>query len=237
MKKRILSPEPSSSAGLSAVLFQSLAEAAAQSLRDAIIAGKLKPGERLVEPKLAAQLGIGQPTLREALKELEHQGFVRKVANKGTYVTSLTQEDCRKILDIRLVLEVLAIEQAAINIDDAALRVLEGAVRDMDLGARRVERVTFHRGDLTFHRTIWNLSGNEHLVSVLERIVFSLFAFVLLGQEQKEFLAAVKQHKQILEGLRTRDPKKAREAFVESTIHFWKQNHQIQTGLPSWFPG
>src|SRR6058998_1823102 len=81
--------------------FPSLPEAVAQKLRDAILAGQLKPGERLVEQKLAANLGIGQPTLREALKELEFQGFVRKSPKKGTYVTELTPEDFRQIQEVR----------------------------------------------------------------------------------------------------------------------------------------
>ena len=99
---------------IEAVHVRSLAEAAAQSLREAIIAGKLKPGERLIEQKLASQLGIGQPTLREALKELEYQGFVRKLANKGrTFVTKLSTEDISKIHQVRMVLEVLAVDLAA----------------------------------------------------------------------------------------------------------------------------
>ena len=78
------------------VRFPSLPEAVAEKLREAVLAGQLKPGERLVEQKLAASLGIGQPTLREALKELEFQGFVRKSPKKGTYVTELTPEDSAK---------------------------------------------------------------------------------------------------------------------------------------------
>ena len=65
-------PRIQTGGGIEAVQVQSLAEAAAQTVRDAIVTGKLKPGERLVEQRLAAQLSIGQPTLREALKELEH---------------------------------------------------------------------------------------------------------------------------------------------------------------------
>ena len=231
MKQSKTTSKENNAAGIGAVQFQSLAEAAAQTLRDAIISGKLKPGERLVEQKLAAQLVIGQPTLREALKELEYQGFVRKVANKGTYVTKLSQEDGRKIMQVRMALEVLAVEQAAANINPAAIKQLEAAVKDMDIAARRFERTLFHKADLTFHRTIWRLTGNEYLEAVLEQVVFSLFAFVLLGQQQQEFLAAVVQHRKILEGLKSGNPAKARDAFVHHTTKFWKEYHQISTEL------
>ena len=213
---------------IEAVHVRSLAEAAAQSLREAIIAGKLKPGERLIEQKLASQLGIGQPTLREALKELEYQGFVRKLANKGrTFVTKLSTEDIRKIHQVRMVLEVLAVDLAAAHIGEAALAELEEAARRMETAARDLDRMMFHKYDLIFHRTVWKLTGNEYLENALERTTFSLFAFVLLGQEQRDFLASVAQHKEIVEGLRTRDPVRACAAFVQSTSRFWEQYHQV----------
>src|SRR5438093_7192318 len=147
---------------IEAVQFRSLAEAAAQALREAITAGKLKPGERLIEQKLASQLAIGQPTLREALKELEYQGFVRKTANKGrTSVTKLSSEDIRKIHQVRMVLEVLAVDLAAAHIGEAALAELEEAARRMETAARDLDRMMFHKYDLIFHRTVWKLTGNH----------------------------------------------------------------------------
>ena len=109
---------------LSPLRLLSVPEAVAQKLRDAILAGQLKPGERLVEQKLASRFGIGQPTLREALKELEFQGFVRKSPKKGTYVTLLTPEDFRKIQEVRMSLEVVAIEKAACNMTSQAAFVI-----------------------------------------------------------------------------------------------------------------
>ena len=116
---------------LTQVRFPSLPEAVAEKLREAVLAGQLKPGERLLEQKLAAGFGIGQPTLREALKELEFQGFVRKSPKKGTYVTELTTEDFRKIQEVRMALEVVAIERAARNITDDGVRELEKLVSTM----------------------------------------------------------------------------------------------------------
>src|SRR5881396_930916 len=214
--------------GLDAVQVRSLADAAAQTLREAIVKGKLKPGDRLIEHKLALQLAIGQPTLREALKELEYQGYVRKLANKGrTFVTKLSTEDISKIHQVRMVLEVLAVDLAAAHIGEAALAELEEAARRMETAARDLDRMMFHKYDLIFHRTVWKLTGNEYLENALERTTFSLFAFVLLGQEQRDFLASVAQHKEIVEGLRTQDPVRACAAFVQSTSRFWEQYHQV----------
>src|SRR5881296_1234514 len=124
---------------LTPMRFPSLPEAVAEKLREAVLAGQLKPGERLVEQKLAASLGIGQPTLREALKELEFQGFVRKSPKKGTYVTQLTKEDFRQILEVRMTLEVLAIEHAARNMSKEAGQELEEIVRRMESSAQKFD--------------------------------------------------------------------------------------------------
>jgi DNA-binding GntR family transcriptional regulator len=216
---------------LTPVYCPSLPEAVAEKLREAILAGRLKPGERLVEQKLASILRIGQPTLREALKELEFQGFVRKSPKKGTYVTELTAEDFLKIQEVRMALEVVAIEKAAGHMTDEAVRDLEKLVSTMRAAAQKFDLANFHRSDLAFHRIVWDLTGNEYLGFALERVAFGLFAFVLLQRDpsaSNEFIASAEQHAQIVTGLRTRDPKRACEAFVKSTNHFWNQYHRVK---------
>ena len=230
MDKGTLPVESSVTQGLRRLRSRSLPEEAAQLLRDAIIAGQLKPGERLVEQKLATSLGIGQPTLREALKELEYQGFVRKSPKKGTYVTQLSKEDFCQILEVRMALEILAVERAAKNMTKAAAQELEERVKTMESAARNFDLSTFHKSDLAFHRKIWDLAGNPYLEIALERVAFGLFAFVLLQREPgtaNEFLASAEQHKQILAGLRSAHPNQARESFVKSTLKFWTEYHQV----------
>ncbi len=212
------------------VSYESLPEKIAWRIRRAILAGDLKPGERLIEQKLAAQLDVGQPTLREALKELEIQGFVRKIPNKGTYVTELSKEDYKKNIEVRMTLEVLAVGHASTNLTDKAVLVLEQSVEEMERAAHNMDLQTFHESDLLFHRTIWELADNEYLCLALERITFHLFAYVLLQRPndvENEFLAAVEQHRQILAGLVSRDPQVARSAFVKATTKFWGEQHRV----------
>ena len=215
--------------------FQSRPEAVAEQLRNAILTGSVKPGDRLVEQKVAAHFGIGPPTLREALKDLELLGFVRKSSKKHTYVTRLTKEDYRNMLEVRLALEPLAIARAAQSLTPAGTEQLEQIVQAMESAAEVVDLVGFHRNDLLFHRRIWGLAGNEHLSAALERVSFVLFAFVLVqrvGDDGMEFRGAAKQHRQILTGLRTRNPETAREAFLESTTQFWRDYHGVALDTP-----
>src|ERR1700688_3722526 len=94
---------------------QTAPEAAAQAIRESIISGELHGGDRIIEQKWAARLGIGQPTLREALNELTHQGLLRKLPQRGTYVAQLSPEDYRLIQEVRIPLEAIAIGKAAEN--------------------------------------------------------------------------------------------------------------------------
>src|SRR5947209_20058780 len=77
-------------------------------LRDAIVSGAIQSGEQIVEGKIAQQFGVGQGLIREALIELEHQGFVQRTPFTGTQVPKLGRVDAEQIFDIRIELEPLA---------------------------------------------------------------------------------------------------------------------------------
>src|SRR6266581_404929 len=109
----------------------SIADQIAEVLRNLIVGGDLNPGDRIVESRVAKQLGVGQPTVREALVALEHQGLVVRKTNQGCIVTTLTRGEISQILKIRGELEVLAVELAAENASDAEIAELLDVTRDM----------------------------------------------------------------------------------------------------------
>ena len=216
-------------AALSPVRVRSLPEAVAEQMRSAILDGHLKPGERLVEQKLADLFGIGQPTIREALKELEYQGFVRKLPNRATYVTDLSPSDMGKMFEVRMALETLAVERAARNITPSGLAQLRQFLEAMAKAAKIFDLSAFHQSDVAFHRALWEISGNEHLSATLDRITFALFAFVLLKHHDVKdgYSAAVKQHQQILDAVATNDPVKASRIFQEVTVGYWRRYRRL----------
>lgn len=212
---------------------QSAPQAAAQALREAIISGELKGGDRILEQKWSAHLGIGQPTLREALRELEQQGLLKKLPQRGTYVAQLSPDDYRRILEVRIPLEAIAIGRAAVRLTKEAEHELTNLVMAMAGTGKEVDVRNFHDCDVLFHRKIWELADNEYLQETLEKITFRLFVFSVVGRwpdapnALSERLAAVQQHMAILEGLRSRNAVKARTAFAQQTIRYWN----IQYGL------
>lgn len=224
---------------------QTAPQAAAQAIRESIISGELRGGDRIIEQKWAARLGIGQPTLREALHELEHQGLLHKLQHRGTYVTQLSPEDYRLIQEIHIPLEAIAIGLAAENLTDEAEEELTAIVNAMvgrGMDDKDIQR--FHDCDVAFHRKIWELAGNKYLRDTLETITFRLFVFSVVGRwpgnpkAASERLAAVQEHLGILEGLRTRNRHLARQAFVKQTVQYWNMQYGLnldeqELSLPS----
>lgn len=152
------------------------------SLREAMISGSIRSGEQIVEGKIAQQLGVGQGVIREALIELEHQGFVQRTPFAGTQVTELTLQDAQQIYDVRIELEPLAFFLAGQNAQAqqiSELSEMAAKARDASKGG---DLTAFFENHLAFRRKIWTLSGNRYLLQILERIVVPLYALYMIRQ-------------------------------------------------------
>jgi DNA-binding GntR family transcriptional regulator len=150
------------------------------TLKDAILSGTLQPGDQIVEGKLAQQLGVGQGLIREALIELEHQGFVQRSPFSWTQVTTFTIEDAQQIFEIRIEVEPLAFTLASRKATPqhiAELRELTAKARE---GAAAQDLSVFFENHLAYRRRVWDLSGNRFLKETLERLVAPLYALYLM---------------------------------------------------------
>ncbi len=152
------------------------------SLREAIISGAIRSGEQIVEGKLAQQLGVGQGLVREALIDLEHQGFLQRTPFAGTQVTELTLQDAQQIYDLRIELEPLAFLLAGPNLDERHISELREMAEKTKLVSTAGNLDAFFETHLAFRRKIWTLSGNRFLQQVLERVVIPLYALYVIRQ-------------------------------------------------------
>jgi DNA-binding GntR family transcriptional regulator len=193
-----------------------------------IIAGQLNPGERIVESRVARQLGVGQPTVREALVALEHQGLVVRKANQGCVVTTLTRAEICEILRIRAELEVLAVELAVENASDAGVRELIARARDLKKTARAKNIEAFFSSDFRFHQTLWKISGNSFLLRLLPQVIVPLLAFLFIrnvrSHAQIDMEASGQAHIEIAEAILTRDKEKARRVAQQKLQMFADQH-------------
>src|SRR5262249_16007674 len=112
----------------------------ASQLRDAILAGRLKPGDRLTERNLADAMGVSQAAAREGLVALEYEGLITRTANTATHVTQFTPEKSKEIVQIRLQLEPFAMVEASRRLSPQSIAELEEILGDMSRWVRAGER-------------------------------------------------------------------------------------------------
>ena len=211
----------------------SLKDQVLKAIRDAILKGSLSPGERITESRLSKQMQVGQNVVREALQELEFQGFVERVPNKGTSVTDFSREDIRQMYQFRVELEgfaaQLAREKGRPNPED--INRLEEALSGMQAGAEVSNFWQFSRSDLEFHEIIWRMSGNRFVEKALRTVATPQFSYVLIRSfhhTRLDLVAITQEHREILQVLKTADATACRQFVTEKVENFW---HEIESGI------
>lgn len=144
-------------------------------LRDAIVSGRYRPGERLNESKIAREFGVSRIPVREALMQLQESGLVLNHERRGMFVTRLSEEDVQRINSLRVVLEAEALKLCRLRIGKRDAARLTDVVARMDVWTERTE-MDAAALDLEFHRTLWEAAGNPYLTKTLDSLVTSLFA-------------------------------------------------------------
>jgi len=155
-----------------------LKEQLATQLKDAIVHGRLRPGQRVVEGAWAREFGAAQASVREAINLLIADGFLVKSAGRSARVPQYTESDIARIYEVRGALEGLAAQLAAAARSD--LIPLEAALERMSEAADRGDVGKLVEADLAFHLALADASGNPVLVDMLGRLLRPLFTFVLL---------------------------------------------------------
>ncbi|MFG2923777.1 GntR family transcriptional regulator [Streptomyces sp. NPDC048305] len=139
-----------------------------EGIRDQIITGRLRPGDRLVERDVAEEFGVSRIPAREAIRILMGEGLLEALSPRRIVVKQLSRRDVLNLFDLREALEVLAARRAAERADEAQLRqlgkLLESARKATESG--RPERVS--HANTAFHHYIVEIAGNELLAKALE---------------------------------------------------------------------
>jgi DNA-binding GntR family transcriptional regulator len=192
----------------------SLKDKAYNATKSAILSLKLKPGDPLVETDLAQQLGISKTPVRDALMELEREGFVTKVPFKGTYVTEITLKDVCEAFQVRAVLEGLAARLAAPLFSAEELEEAEKILAAAEAALAEGDIVLCSEHGRQFHNLIINKADNQRLQSITRNLDDHLQRFRLLSDQISGRLnKSLKEHRKVLEALRRRDPIAAEKAM------------------------
>ena len=207
----------------------SLKNTAVQHICQAIECGELKPGEVLTELGLARKLGVAQPTIREALLELEFIGYVERTATRKPRVTLLTRRSIEDIYLVRTRLETLAVELVAAH-PSPQLQSCREHLQNMESTAKSGDFQGFCHADLKFHRALWAASQNECVQDALERIVPKLFAFTIIKHSHPDpshSINTYKLHRRLLDAVAAGNTSAARKLMELSMKRAWLDDAQL----------
>lgn len=199
-----------------------------QKIQDDILEGRYQQGEELRELALSKELGVSRTPVREALRQLELEGLVSIIPNKGAYVTSITEKDVEDIYTIRSLLEGLCARWATEHITEEQINRMEEIVllSEFHLSKKKEEQVVELDGN--FHEILYEASNSrmlEHLLSDFHKYV--RMARKTSVKKADRAKCSVEEHKAILQAIKEKDAKKA-EMLANNHILHVMQNLQAK---------
>lgn len=178
------------------------------TLREAILKGELKPGERLMELQLASKLGVSRTPIREAIRMLELEGLAVTVPRKGAEVAKMTEKDMEDVLQIRKALDELAVGLACDNITEEELERLQIVLKNFENSTREHNVKKVAQADVEFHDVIYRAANNPKLVNMLNNLREQMYRYrVEYLKNESIYPTLVNEHEKIFEGLRRKDRK------------------------------
>lgn len=188
--------------GMDFIKKSTLRENVTNSIRKAIVNNKIKPGERVIESKIAKKLGVSQSPVREALRELELMGLVENKPYCGCFVKKLTKKDIRDAYKLRTYLEMLAISEAVENIREEDLKSIDKLMKQMRLFAENGLKEEFIEMDIEFHKMIIHIANNYLLEKMWNMVNLGQWTFITAKISNKTLNELAERHESIFKSLK-----------------------------------
>lgn len=200
--------------------YKPLRELVFEAVREAIISGQLKPGERLMEIQLAEELGVSRTPVREAIRKLELEGFVLMLPRKGAYVANISMKDIVDVFEIRGALEGLAAQLAAERATEEDVERLERLLVEIGECIERNDVEGLVQADTRFHEVLFTSSRNGRLQQMLSLLREQIQRFrTRTLSDPHRMRVALDEHRSVAEAVAQRDGDLARrlaEEHIES---------------------
>lgn len=200
------------------------------TLRERILKGVLKPGERLMEIHLADQLGVSRTPIREAIRMLELEGLVKMVPRKGAQVAKISREDLQDVLEVRKALDTLAVKLACERITEDEITKLKMAEEEFERVLKVGDTTQIAEADVAFHDVIQVASKNKRLKSMISNLAERIYRyrFEYIKQQSDGGKTLVMEHREII---RCIEEKEVDEAIKAIELHIDNQESSIATQL------
>lgn len=174
------------------------------TLRQEILTGKLRPGERLMEIHLADKLGVSRTPIREAIRKLELEGLVIMIPRRGAEVAQITLKSLEDVMEVRRALDVLAIELACERMNEEDLHSLFQACENFNAAVKTKDTRKIAEADVAFHDIIVLSTGNARLIQLVNNLSEQMYRYrfeylkdsaphALLQQEHREMYRSISQ--------------------------------------------
>lgn len=213
--------------------YKPLREIVFEHLREAIIKGALRPGERLMEMQLAEEMGVSRTPVREAIRKLELEGLVIMVPRRGAYVSDLSIKDVAETYEIRGALEALAAGLAAERINEDELEEIERILVKISESIEKNDIKATIEHDEAFHAILYRASHNDRLVQIINNLREHIqrFRSTSLGTPGR-LKAVLFEHRKIAEAISERNAELAQQLAqehienAENALMEWIKEHK-----------
>lgn len=187
--------------------YKPLREVIFDTLREAIIVGELKPGERLMEVQLAEKMGVSRTPVREAIRKLELEGLVTMIPRRGVQVADLSVKDIMDVLEVRASLDGLATALSAERITEDELKELKHVYNQFVNYVEKENLQGSIKKDVEFHEIIYRSSRNDKLIQIASNLREQVHRFrVIYLKDYRSHKDLVKEHAEILNAIEIKNP-------------------------------
>lgn len=187
-----------------------------KTLRQAILTGELKPGERLMEIHLANRLGVSRTPIREAIRMLELEGLVTMVPRKGAEVSRISKQDISDVLEVRSSLDALSVRLACERITPEEITKLEEAADAFRAAIESGDLTAVAQADVDFHDIIVASSKNKRLVQMVNNLAERVYRYRLeYIKDKSSHNMLIREHQEILDRIKAKDVSGAESAIIK----------------------
>lgn len=173
--------------------FLPLRDVVFNTLRQAILTGELKPGERLMEIHLANKLGVSRTPIREAIRKLELEGLVTMIPRRGAEVAQITEKSMNDVLEVRRAMDALCVELACDRISQEELESLRKACDTFAEAVKTGDIKVIAQSDVALHDIIVQATGNRRLVQLINNLSEQMYRY------RFEYLKDTSRHESLIE--------------------------------------
>lgn len=195
--------------------FLPLRDVVFKTLRQAILKGELKPGERLMEIHLANKLGVSRTPIREAIRMLELEGLVIMIPRRGAEVAQITEKNMKDVLEVRKSLDALSVQLACERITEEEKVALKEAKEAFEKATQTKDVTVIAAADVKFHDIIIEAAGNAKLTQMINNLAEQMYRY------RFEYLKDVSGHERII---------KEHQEIYDSIMHADVEGAQVASG-------